>query len=640
MQRIFSFWGLSSVLVFVLFSCAPARQMVKQPDPAVPQYDAHTLFDTVTMFGSSFSHDEERLLVTSSKTGVYNAYALPVDGGTETSLTESSAESIIAVSYFPHDDRILYQADQGGNELSHLFVRELDGREIDLTPGQGFRVSFWGWSKDKKSFFVVSSERNQKFFDLYQFATDGYEKKSLFTNKDGWEISRLSHDGRWLVLMKQHNNRDNDIYLWDAQKPGQAPRLLSSHQGMVRHRALCFSPDQHRLFYTTDQHGEFQQAWSVGLEDGKHQVELQADWDVVAIQFSENGRYRVEVINQDARTRVQVIDTKDGSPISFPQLPAGDITGIGFSDSESKLAFYLNDDTSPANLFLWDLPSNHLRQLSHNLNPAVDRKHLVGGKVVRYPSFDQRKIPAILYQPHNSSPAKPVPALVWVHGGPGGQSRHGYRSDLQFLANHGYAILAVNNRGSAGYGKTFFHLDDQRHGEDDLKDCVWARRYLETLDWVDGRRIGIIGGSYGGYMVLAALAFTPDEFDAGVDIFGVSNWLRTLKEIPPWWETRKKFIYSEMGDPNTDAERLRRISPLFHAQNIRKPLLVIQGKNDPRVQKPESDEIVAAVKKNGVPVEYVVIGDEGHGFKKKDNQILYINAALKFLDRYLKGKKD
>ena len=228
-----------------------------------------------------------------------------------------------------------------------------------------------------------------------------------------------------------------------------------------------------------------------------------------------------------------------------------------------------------------------------------------------------------------------MPALVCVHGGPGGQSRTGYTASLLHLVNHGYAVFAVNNRGSTGYGKTFFHLDDQRHGEVDLDDIVAARRYLATLDWVDGDRIGIMGRSYGGYMVGAALAFRPNEFAVGVDIFGVMNWLRTLESIPPWWASFRDSLYAEMGDPATDSERLRRISPLFHAENIVKPLFVVQGANDPWVLKVESDEIVETVRANGVPVEYLVFPDEGHGFLKRDNRVRSAEAILAFLERHL-----
>jgi dipeptidyl aminopeptidase/acylaminoacyl peptidase len=261
----------------------------------------------------------------------------------------------------------------------------------------------------------------------------------------------------------------------------------------------------------------------------------------------------------------------------------------------------------------------------------------VTGEPVRFPSFDNVQVPGILYKPHRAAAGAPVPALVWVHGGPGGQSRRTYSGLLQYLVNHGYAVFAINNRGSSGYGKTFYKLDDRHHGDTDLGDCVHSKKMLAATGYVDSNRIGIIGGSYGGYMVLAALAFRPQEFAVGVDIFGVANWLRTLQSIPPYWESFRKALYQEIGDPTVDEAYLRKISPLFHAANIRKPLLVLQGANDPRVLKVESDEVVEAVKANGVPVEYVVFDDEGHGFRKKENQNRGYSAILTFLDQRLKA---
>jgi dipeptidyl aminopeptidase/acylaminoacyl peptidase len=271
------------------------------------------------------------------------------------------------------------------------------------------------------------------------------------------------------------------------------------------------------------------------------------------------------------------------------------------------------------------------------LNPDINSDDLVDGKVVRFKSFDGLHIPAILYQPNDASVSNKVPGIVMVHGGPGGQARMPYSAYRQYLVNHGYAILDVNNRGSSGYGKKFFTADDHKHGHEPLWDCVEAKNVLNSLSYVEPNKIAIMGGSYGGYMVLAALAFKPEEFAAGVDIFGVSNWVRTLQSIPPYWEAQRKSLYAEIGNPDTEAEFLREISPLFHADKITKPLIVLQGKNDPRVIKPESDEIVDAIKKKGGVVEYVVFDNEGHGFTKKENEQRAYKAILDFLDKCLKG---
>ena len=415
------------------------------------------------------------------------------------------------------------------------------------------------------------------------------------------------------------------------------PRLITEHTGNISHEVHEFTPDGSALLYGTDEHGEFTQAWRYDLATGAKNAVIEAEWDVMFITYSPSGRYQVSAVNADGSTDVSIVDTRSNNPIRLTGVPAGDLGGVRFNRDETRIAFTVASDTSPADVFTAPLNTGVATRLTHALSSEIDENVLVEATVVRYPSFDQREIPGILYRPRGSSDTNRVPALVYVHGGPGGQSRRGYSASIQHLVNHGYAVFAANNRGSSGYGKTFFHLDDRHHGEVDLQDIVHARRYLETLEWVDNDRIGIMGGSYGGYMVAAALAFEPEAFDVGIDIFGVTNWERTLNSIPPWWASFREALYDEMGDPATDAERHRRISPLFHAANIRKPLLVIQGANDPRVLQVESDELVAAVRANNVPVEYVVFPDEGHGFLRKENRVTAQNAYLSFLDQHLRG---
>ncbi len=627
--------GITALIVGMAFTFASCTGPTA--DGPIPRHDARTFFETTAIAGNSFSHDEERILISTDSTGVFNAYSQPFDGGPPQQLTRSESDSIFALSWFPNDDRFLYTADQGGDELNHVYVRETDGSVRDLTPGDQLKAIFAGWSGDRNSFWVLTNERDPRYFDLYRYEVDSYERELVMKNEEGWMPGDISLDGRWVALNKPRTNADSDIYIWDAQAPETAPVHITAHEGNVLYSSLTFSPDSTSFYYATNGRGEFRQVWSYDIETQQHAAVVEADWDVIFLSFSETGRYRVTGINQDARTLVTILDTETGKELQIPGLPPGDVSRVRFSRSESKMAFYLSSDASPPNLHVLELDDLQARRLTDSLNPAISSEHLVESEVVRYQSYDGLEIPALLYKPKSASGQVPVPALVWVHGGPGGQSRKGYSPTLQHLVNHGYAVLAVNNRGSSGYGKTFHHMDDRKHGDVDLKDCVWARRFLESLDWVDSSRIGIIGGSYGGYMVAAALAFEPDVFDVGINIFGVTNWLRTLKSIPPWWEAQKEALYAEMGDPATDEQRLHAISPLFHAGNITKPLLVIQGANDPRVLQAESDELVDAVRKTGVPVEYVLFPDEGHGFRKKANRIAASNAYVEFLSSHLGG---
>ena len=330
--------------------------------------------------------------------------------------------------------------------------------------------------------------------------------------------------------------------------------------------------------------------------------------------------------------------TRDGQELILKGLPEGTISGVTFSHSEKLMSLTVSSDTMPGNIFVYNLETDEVSQLTDTLNPEIERDDLVASTVVRFEARDGMTIPGPLYKPIGASAENKVPVMLWIHGGPGGQSRAGYSAEKQFLLNNGYALFAVNNRGSSGYGKTFFAADDRKHGREPLWDCVDAKEYLKTLDWVDQDRIGILGGSYGGYMVLAALAFEPDEFVCGVDIFGVANWILTLENIPPYWESFRQALYAEIGHPVEDEEFLRATSPVFHGDKITKPLMVLQGANDPRVLQRESDDMVAAIRANGGTVDYIVFDDEGHGFRKSTNRIKGFNAMLGFLETHLKGE--
>lgn len=640
MRLLARYWHLAALSLVVVAGCRGETETSGATlSPGVPRYSAEQFFATTSYAlpdpdGHAFSADGTQVLLTSDQTGVFNAFALPLDGTEAVQLTTSEDNAIFAVSFFPEDGRMLYTYDQGGNELNHLLVREEDGTHRDLTPGDELKAFFVTWLDGGEAFFVATTERNQRSFDLYRYSAGDYSRELVFENPD-LQISALSRDGRWLALDKPRTSADSDVFVVDLESTAKEPVLVTEHEGNIAYGAVNFTPDNEQLVYSTNEHGEFVQHWTYDLESGEKQKLVEADWDVMYTSFSKTGRYRVSGVNADARTAVTVVDSETGQSVPLPPLPAGDLNNLRFSADDGRLALIVNSDVSPSDVYLIDFEATESRQLTNALSPEIDRDHLVHGQVVRYPSFDDLEIPAILYKPHDATAERPAPALVFVHGGPGGQSRMGYSAMFQHLVNNGYAVLAANNRGSSGYGKTFFHLDDKRHGEEDLQDIVYGRTYLESLGWVDDRAIGVIGGSYGGYMVAAALAFEPEVFDVGINIFGVTNWVRTLESIPPWWEAFKEALYDELGDPATDAERHRRISPLFHAENIVKPLLVVQGANDPRVLQVESDELVAAVQKNEVPVEYVVFPDEGHGFTKRANRIAASEAYVRFLDSHL-----
>lgn len=621
---------LTALAVLILaISCA------KVDYKEVPQYTIEQFMDKVSIFGGSLSSDESKILVAADRTGIFNLYTVPVAGGEMTQITFSDSNSIFPVSFFPKDDRILFSSDQAGNEISHIYLLDENGNVKDLTPWEGARSDFAGWLYDDESFLFSSNKRNPYFMDYYEMTVDGFESKMIFQNDSGYYLGDISNDEKYMAFEKVITEHNTDVYLYDREK--DQIKLITPHEGDVAAAPVTFSPDSKSLYMATNEGSEFLYLVRYDIASGSIEKVAEFEWDIMYAYLSRTGKYRVLGINNDARTEIQVLDTESGKMVQLPKLPDADITSVGISRSENLMTFYVNGSRSPSNLYVLDLRTNEYKKLTESMTSQIDPDNLVDAEIVRYKSFDDLQIPALLYKPHQIKPGEKAPAIVMVHGGPGGQARIGYSSTVQYLVNHGYVVIDVNNRGSSGYGKTFFKADDMRHGADDLDDCVYAKNFLATLGYVDTSKVAIMGGSYGGYIVLAALTFRPTAFAAGADLYGISNWVRTLESIPPYWEAFRQALYVEMGDPAADRDYLLSISPLFHADSIQRPLIVLQGANDPRVLQAESDEIVAAARENNVQVEYIVFEDEGHGFLKKQNQIDSRKAILAFLDSHLKG---
>jgi len=623
-----------ALIPFLFFACG-----TEEKEPRVIQkYSIEQFFANNRIGGGSFSDDETKLLVNSDESGIFNVYEIDLATKEKKAITNSKADAYFAQDYVPGSSDILYTADEGGNEISHIYLLKSDGTAQDLTPGEEEKASFWGWSKDDKYMYYSSNKRDKKYFDLYKAPVGDWTGKMIYKNEDGINISDFSNDESLFSLSKTITTSSNQLWILDKQTGKKTE--VSDPENPGSYGSSGFSDDGKHFYYITDKGKEFKYLMQHEIATGKEKVIYEGKWDVSYSYLSETERYRVIGTNEDGKTVVQIIDNESGKPVELPAID-GNVVGVNISDSEKNIRMTVGTAKAPNNIYVYNIESKKLTQYTETLNKEINPEDLVSSEVIRFKSFDGLEIPAIYYKPLKASATNKVPALVWVHGGPGGQSRVGFSSFIQYLVNHGYAVLAVNNRGSSGYGKTFFTMDDQNHGDKDLKDCIWGKKWLASQDYIDPEEIGISGGSYGGYMTMAAMAFAPEEFEVGVNIFGVTNWLRTLKSIPPFWESFREALYQEMGDPYTaDSTRLYNISPLFHADQIQNPVMVLQGANDPRVLQIESDEMVEAIKKNDVPVEYVIFPDEGHGFLKKENQIKGYGEVLTFLDKHLKKKKD
>ena len=613
------------ILSILILSCTGSLNNIEQ-------YSIETLMSNNRSSGGYFSKDANKLIYSSDKSGIFNIYEVDLKTNEEIQLTDSKEESFFARGYSPTTGEVIYSADKGGNENSHIYIIR-DGKSIDLTPGKNTKASFFGWTKDELEMYVISNSRDPRFFDLYKINIKTLSSEMVFKNDRGYNINSISNNDNYLVLSLNISRSEQKLFLFDFKSTQQ---IEISNQ-VANFSGQNFDKNDENYFYTTNYDSEFYYLMSYNLKNGERNIVFETDWDVAFSYLSKNNSYRVIAVNEDARNKLTITNMSDQSNLNLIGFENMNINSVGFSDDEKILRVSAGSPNSPGDIYTYELSTNKLNKITTNLNSKVNPSDLVNAEVIRYKSFDGLEIPAILYKPHQASKLNKVPALVWVHGGPGGQSRIGYRALIQYLVNHGYAILAVNNRGSSGYGKTFYALDDQNHGEDDLQDCIWGKKWLQDQDYINSNKIGIIGGSYGGFMTMAAMTFEPEEFKVGVNIYGVTNWIRTLRSIPAYWESTRKSLYNEMGDPYTeDSLRLYNISPLFHAKNIKNPVMVLQGANDPRVLQIESDEMVQEARNAGAYVEYVLFDDAGHGFIKKEQQIEGNEKILTFLENYLK----
>jgi dipeptidyl aminopeptidase/acylaminoacyl peptidase len=619
------------ILVLLTLSCA--RREVE-----FRTYPLETFFDYKSVSSATYSPDEKIIAYISDASGVHNIWTVPVSGGEPRQLTYDTVNTIIFVTWCPNRDSLVYLQDKGGNENFHLYLMPAQGGSaVELTPGDSVRTQFLKWSYDGNSFLYLSNLRDLRYFDIYQYDLTTGQSKMIYQTKGTEEFADWSRDQKKIAFNIFYVSTDQDFAVYDVS--ASKMDTLSNSAEEIYNQALTFSPDSKYLYFLTDKDSEFAMLKRLNLETKQEELLEKPDWDVIGAGFSHNGTYFAWAVNQDGSFKIKVLNTKEGKEVPLPALPNGEIRGLEFSRSERYLNFYFNGDRQPTDLYVIDIKNNKLKQLTRSLPEEIAQENLVEGELIRYPSFDGKEIPAYLYKPKNLKPGERRPVIISVHGGPMAQSTKSWSHLRQYLINQGYVVLVPNVRGSTGYGKTYHQLDDKDWGGAPLQDVIYGKKYLSTLDFVDSSKVIIFGGSYGGYMVLAALTFAPTEFAAGVDLVGPSNLTTFLKSIPPYWLPWVKYWHKEIGDPVKDKKIYQERSPLNYADRIVRPLFVIHGANDPRVKQAESDQIVAAARKNNVPVEYMVFPDEGHGLRKKENQIKAFKAVADFLNRYIVQKQ-
>ncbi|RYG47097.1 MAG: S9 family peptidase, partial [Chitinophagaceae bacterium] len=486
------------VISAVLLSACASNDKTADKPREVKQYTIEQFYKNTQVGGGAISSDDSKLLVSSNESGIYNAYEIDIASGQKKALTNSTKESVFANDFVPGKTDFIYSADKGGDENDHLFLQKSDGTVKDLTPGAKEKANFWGWSRDNRFLYYTSNKRDPRFFDLYKMDTSSWTPILVYKNESGFDVGAMSDNEQYLALVQPLTTSSNNLFILDQQS--KQIKKINADSVETSISPLQFSMDNKTLYATTDEGSEYQYVMKYDLASGKKENFYSKNWDVMYMYTSFNEKYRVIGLNEDGRNKLYIYDHQTGKEIDFPKIENADIQAVSISRSENKMRLTIGDAKSPNNIYVYDFGSKELKKLTNTLTPEINGDDMVSAEVVRYKSFDGLDIPAIYYKPKQAGKDSKVPALVWVHGGPGGQSRVNYFSLIQYLVNHGYAILAVNNRGSSGYGKTFYKMDNRNHGDKDLNDCVWGKKWLAQQDYIDSSKIGIIGGSYGGYM--------------------------------------------------------------------------------------------------------------------------------------------
>ena len=601
--------------------------------------------------GASFSPDGRFVAFLTNITGVSQLWQVPVTGGWPVQLT-FTRDSVRGATYSPRAHELIFGMDSGGNERNQLYLlRGVAGTDHGL--GEGWTTTeltdqpravhgFGGWSHDGGSFAFRANREKPSRFDVYVQKLDARGARRVAKGPGGYYGPvGFSPDDRSLLLAHTESNHNQDLDVLDLAS-GKV-RRLTGHKGDVVYESPCWSADGKYVYCTSTSGGRDRPAVArIDVATGKLTYVVTSDHEIDSVVASPKGRWLAWLVNAGGKSELYLRDLRTGKNHKVPGLPLGVAGGVTFAPDDGRLAFTFSGPRYNPDVWTWELlgrkgevllEAKKVQQLTFSGRAGIPFSKLVEPELVHYKTFDGRRIPAWYYPPAVKREARLPPVIVNPHGGPESQTRASFNPLYQYFVQRGYAVLAPNVRGSSGYGLAYMNLDNTTRRMDAVKDLAYAAHWLRDQKKGDPKRLAVYGGSYGGFMVLAAVTNYPDLWAAGIDVVGIANFVTFLEKTGPY---RRAHREAEYGNLREHREFLEKISPIRSVDKIRCPMMVIHGANDPRVPIGEAEQIVEALRKRKVPVEYLRYADEGHGLAKLKNRLDAYPKMVEFLDKYLK----
>lgn len=596
---------------------------------AIPSFEQYS---AVRILGAAaYSPDGSQIAYLANTTGYSNIWIMPAGGGFSRQLTAFSRRRVTDFSWSPDGSRIAFTCDLNGDEMHQVFVVDAGGgwpRQLTDDPSVQYTVS--DWTPDGKRVVITGNDREPSEMDPQLLDAQSGEAERLMTGGIYYG-TYVSPDGLYLLIFELIGNTNQNIYVLDFETGERT--LATPHEGEAVFQPVDWARDSSGFYLLTNHGREFSGLAFYSLESGKWGYAHAPDRDVEAFDLAKDGRTTVAVVNVDGASKLQAYQLGQGKEIPAPELPLGVVTSLSLHPNERRLLISFARATEATNIYEVDLEAGSVRALEQSMLGGVPEEELIEPELISFPSFD-RDIPAWLFRPKGNGP---FPAVLSIHGGPEAQERplYMYSGLYQYLLSRGIAVLAPNIRGSTGYGASYQKLIHRDWGGGELEDIRHAGEYLQGLFWVDSERLAVFGGSFGGFATLSAVSRLPEMWSVGVDVVGPSNLITFVDSVPPHW---KKMLKAWVGDAEADKEMLVERSPIAYVDDIRVPLLVIQGANDQRVVKAESDQMVERLRSLGREVEYYVDEESGHGPSSREAGVRWWKMVGEYLVERLVGE--